>query len=578
MIGAVAAVVAAFLLLNVVAYFHAWSMLHFAGQGARTPPPERLTRLDKARVILAGVALPRPKLWRAPSDLGLVSTSHRFSTADGMELEAWWIAHPGARGVVLLFHGLHALGFSTFLVDHRGHGGSAGDWTSIGYHEAADVVAAVEYVRRTFQPAGPLVLYGQSMGAVAIVRAVAVTPVNPSALIVEGLYARGRRVPHRRRRAVSASAMLRCRLRARRFAPRTLGLASRARMNGRRHMRIVGLMLGVVVVLTATLARADSLSVAEVGSFHVGGRAVSLTGLPTRDVVFTAGSAPIKVDPNGDFEVEQMYVQYVKLAQPKARYPLLLWHGGGLTGVTWETKPDGQPGWQLFFLRAGHDVYVSDAVERGRASWARYPEIFTSEPLFRTKKQAWEDFRIGAVGSYKLNPAERVALPGQLFPLEAFDQFFKQGVPRWASTDAQIQAAYNQLVQKVCPCVVLTHSQGGNFGFNAALAAPDKVKALISVEPSGAPKPEAAAGGKLKAVPHLVVWGDFIAQSAVWTRFVPASQGYAAALRAEGGVADWWELPKLGVTGNGHMLMMDKNSDRIAALIQKWMADNGLMR
>ena len=49
---------------------------------------------------------------------------------------------------------------------------------------------------------------------------------------------------------------------------------------------------------------------------------------------------------------------------------------------------------------------------------------------------------------------------------------------------------------------------------------------------------------------HLVVWGDFIAQSALWTRFVPASQSYAEALRKEGGVADWWELPKLGVKGN----------------------------
>ena len=273
-----------------------------------------------------------------------------------------------------------------------------------------------------------------------------------------------------------------------------------------------------------------------------------------------------------------MYVQYVKLASPKARYPLLLWHGGGLTGVTWETKPDGQPGWQLFFLRAGHDVYVSDAMERGRASWARYPEIITSEPLFRTKKQAWEDFRIGAVGSYKLNPADRVALPGQLFPVEAFEQFMKQGVPRWATTDAQIQAAYNALVQKVCPCVILTHSQGGNFGFNAALAAPDKVKALISVEPTGTPKPELLAGGKLKAVPHLVVWGDFVAQSALWTRFLPVSKTYADALRAEGGVADWFDLPKMGVAGNTHMLMMDKNSDQVAGLIQKWMADKGLMK
>src|SRR5437899_2626155 len=131
-------------------------------------------------------------------------------------------------------------------------------------------------------------------------------------------------------------------------------------------MRIAALVLGIAAVLISTVATAQPLSVAEVGSFHVGGRAVSLSGLPTRDVVFTAGSAPIKVDPNGDFEVEQMYVGFIKLAQPKARYPLLLWHGGGLTGVTWETKPDGQPGWQAFFLRAGHDVYVSDAMDRRR--------------------------------------------------------------------------------------------------------------------------------------------------------------------------------------------------------------------
>jgi|RhiMetdeSRZDD1v2_1073273.scaffolds.fasta_scaffold78923_4 pimeloyl-ACP methyl ester carboxylesterase len=342
-------------------------------------------------------------------------------------------------------------------------------------------------------------------------------------------------------------------------------------------MRITALGFTLAAILVATAAGADTLSVAEVGSFHVGGRPVSLSGLPTRDVVFTAGSAPIKVDPNGDFEVEQMYVQYVKLAKPKARYPLLLWHGGGLTGVTWETKPDGKPGWQLFFLRAGHDVYVSDAVERGRASWARYPEVFQGEPLFRTKKQAWEDFRIGAPGSYKLSATERTALPGQLFPVDAFDQFMKQGVPRWSTTDAQIQAAYHQLVQKVCPCVIVVHSQSGNFGFNAALTAPDKVKALIAIEPSGAPKPEVAAAGTLKGVPHLVVWGDFIAQSPVWTRFVPASKGYADALRAAGGTADWWDLPKMGVAGNTHMLMMDKNSDQIAGMIQKWMAEKGLM-
>jgi pimeloyl-ACP methyl ester carboxylesterase len=81
-------------------------------------------------------------------------------------------------------------------------------------------------------------------------------------------------------------------------------------------------------------------------------------------------------------------------------------------------------------------------------------------------------------------------------------------VPRWLTSDAQIQAAYNQLVQKVCRCVIIVHGQGGNFAFNAVLTAPDTVKALIAIEPSGAPKPEAAGGGKLKGVPHDVVWGE----------------------------------------------------------------------
>ena len=156
----------------------------------------------------------------------------------------------------------------------------------------------------------------------------------------------------------------------------------------------MSLMAAAAVAATSLPTLADYM-VKEVGSFHVGGRTAALSGMPTKDVVFSPGAPPIKVDPNGEFAVEQMYVQFVKLAQPKAKVPILLWHGGGLTGVTWETKPDGKPGWQQFFLNAGYDVYVSDAVERGRASWARYPEIFKSEPMFRTKKEAWELFRIG---------------------------------------------------------------------------------------------------------------------------------------------------------------------------------------
>jgi pimeloyl-ACP methyl ester carboxylesterase len=332
--------------------------------------------------------------------------------------------------------------------------------------------------------------------------------------------------------------------------------------------------MAAAAMAAASLPALADYMVREVGSFHVGGRTAALSGMPTRDVVFSPGAPPIKVDPNGEFEVEQMYVQYVKLAQPKAKVPILLWHGGGLTGVTWETKPDGKPGWQQFFLNAGYDVYVSDAVERGRASWARYPEIFKSEPMFRTKKEAWELFRIGP--SYEVG-GQRVAFEGQQFPIEAFDQFARQGVPRWVTNDAATQKAYDALVEKVCPCIVVVHSQGGSFGFNAALAAPGKIKALVAVEPSGAPDPAQVDVKKVKDVPHLIVWGDFRDKVAVWQRVSIAPTKYRDAVVAAGGKADVLDLPAMGVKGNTHMLMMDRNSDDVAKLIHEWIAKQGLV-
>ena len=326
-------------------------------------------------------------------------------------------------------------------------------------------------------------------------------------------------------------------------------------------------------------ATGGHVGVKEVGSFHVGGRQATLQGLPEKEIIFTAGAAPFKMNPNGDFEVEQMYVQYVKLHEhsKKAQYPLLLWHGGGLSGVTWETKPDGKPGWQNYFLMAGHDVYVSDAVERGRASWARYPEVFKTEPLFRTKKEAWELFRVGPKDSYNTDPARRVAhKEGSQFPVEAFDQFAKQGIPRWVTNDAASQAAYDQYVQKVCPCVIIVHSQGGNFTFNAALKAPGMVKGVIAIEPSGAPNVEKVDVSPLKGVPHLFVWGDYLDREALWQKITPAIDKYEQALRKAGTDVTRIDLPKAGHMGNSHMLMMDRNSDAVAALIQAWMVKQGL--
>lgn len=320
------------------------------------------------------------------------------------------------------------------------------------------------------------------------------------------------------------------------------------------------------------------LMVDEIGSFHVGGHMVRLEGLPLRERVSTPGGPVHHIDPNGEIIVGQMYVQFVRLAAPKATAPLLMWHGGGMTGANWETTPDGRPGWQMFFLRAGFDTYVSDAVERGRASFAPFPQVYAGAPYFRTAMEAWEDtFRFGPKGSWNADPALRRPFPGVRFPIDAFEAFLAQCVPRWGCNDVLTQAAYDELVARLDPgVIILTHSQGGNFGLTTASNMPGRIKAVISLEPSGAPDPTVADAGRLKQVPHLFIWGDNWADNPFWVKSRPASERWRDALMAAGSDVTWIDLPARGITGNSHALMCDDNSDAIAGLVLDWMAARGL--
>jgi len=312
----------------------------------------------------------------------------------------------------------------------------------------------------------------------------------------------------------------------------------------------------------------------EMGSFHIGGRDVEIQGKPVPQIELTPG-VPGNVDPNGTYSVEQMYVQYFIPTKQRGRVPLLLWHGAWLTGATWETTPDGREGWLNYFLKQGWAMYNSDAVERGRAGWAMYPDVFAGEPLFLTKENAFERFRIGAGrGSYNADPAKRRVLPGNQFPVDAYDQFVKQAVPRWTTNNQAIIAAYVALVDKVCPCVVLVHSQSGLFGATVAELRPDKVRALVMVEPADGGDPHQAS--KLRNTPVLAMFGDYIEQDARWSKIKEVDQRYFDAVRAGGGSVDLVDLPKIGIHGNSHMIMMDKNSDQVAGVIQKWLVDKGL--
>jgi len=329
--------------------------------------------------------------------------------------------------------------------------------------------------------------------------------------------------------------------------------------------------------LTVAACAPAPIALRDMGSFHVGGRDVEISGKPVKEIAFTPGGVPAKVDLNGTYSVEAMYVQYFLPADRRGAVPLLMWHGGGLTGVTWETTPDGREGWLNYFVKQGWDVYNSDAVERGRAGWAMYPDIFQGEPVFLTKSNPFERFRIGqGAGSYSPDPAQQKLMPGVQFPVQAYDNFVKQGVPRWTTTDEAIIRAYVALVDRVCPCVILFHSQAGQFGFKVAQARPDKVRALVAVEPAGQGDPAQAA--VLKDIPTLVVYGDNIALDSRWPQIRANGVKFAGEISRAGGHVDIVDLPAAGIHGNSHMMMMDRNNLQVAGLIQQWLAKQGLYR
>ena len=277
-------------------------------------------------------------------------------------------------------------------------------------------------------------------------------------------------------------------------------------------MRRFGIVLAVSLAAGSAWAQGkEPIALRDMGSFHVGGRVVEITGQPIKEIVFTPGGVPAKMDPNGKYQVGQMYVQYFLPQNRKGKLPLLLWHGGGLTGVTYETTPDGREGWLSYFIRKGWDTYISDAVAAGA-------------------------------------PA--------------------------GPTPSRAPPAYIELVDKVCPCVVMVHSQSGTFGYRVLEARPDKVKALVAVEPTlGGDRNKVES---IKATPILVVYGDNAKDHPRWSKIRQGGVDYAAVLKSAGGSIDVVDLPDVGIKGNSHMMMMDKNNAEIADLIQKWLLDKGL--
>lgn len=192
----------AFLGLNLLARRHARLMLHFAPGPARERSTER-SFVARLRLLVMGETIPRPESDIEPVALAPDCQSLQIGVSSDVKLAAWYCDRGPTTPLVMLFHGYSVdktallaeaqafleLGASVILVDFRGSGGSSASYTTIGWLEADDVAAVFAFAKKTLIHTRHL-CFGQSMGAVAIMRAIACADIEPDAVILEAIFDR----------------------------------------------------------------------------------------------------------------------------------------------------------------------------------------------------------------------------------------------------------------------------------------------------------------------------------------------------------------------------------------------------
>ncbi len=358
-----------------------------------------------------------------------------------------------------------------------------------------------------------------------------------------------------------------------------------------------------LAVIGATLG-AGPLVLERDSSFYVGGQYVA-----TKD---------------GDIMDGAMYVHALIPAKVMHKYPVVMLHGINSTGVTFETTADGREGWAQNFVRAGYTVYVLDQPARGRSPYRA--DLDGAQPRSDTAGAQGASMNYTDPEAFNKYPQAKLHTQWPDCGKEgcpAFDAYMRG---RFDSTptgtgisERQTKAAGAALLDRIGPAILLTHSQGGAFGWQIADARPNLVKAVIAVEPALSPTwpLRAAATGPLFGITTTPITyspavsddarivpapqpADSPDVSACWqqsapVRTLPTLQGKPIAIvigeasplaqtaqcvshyLAQAGVSnDLIRLGEVGIHGNSHSMMLEKNSDQIASFLQAWLAKHGL--
>jgi pimeloyl-ACP methyl ester carboxylesterase len=324
--------------------------------------------------------------------------------------------------------------------------------------------------------------------------------------------------------------------------------------------------------------------------------------------------------------VGHMYVEYMIPQQLRSPYPIVMVHGGNQTGTNFTGTPDGREGWAQYFVRRGYAVYIVDQVARGRsAHWNDYYGAVQPSRMSQVEERFVAPERFPVWPQAKLH----TQWPGTGKPGDVnFDQFYAAQAVSIASFPKQQEInppAIIALMEKIGPSILMIHSQSGAFAWPVADKRPDLVKMIVAVEPNGPPVRELqmvgapdwfkdSATDKLSGLGEVPLnydppLGDgerlsFVRQEKAdgpdlahcWLQKEPARKlknlanipvvvvmseaSYhapydhctVAYLKQAGVPTDFIRLADVGIRGNGHMMMLEKNSDDIARVMEQWTA------
>src|SRR5580693_1768989 len=223
---------------------------------------------------------------------------------------------------------------------------------------------------------------------------------------------------------------------------------------------------------SSSIPTVSTADIARMGFFYAGGHYV---GEPGKEIMDGA--------------------EYVEVMVPKKTrraYPIVFLHGAGQTGTDWLQTPDGRPGWAYYFLKRGYVIYMVDYPARGRSPYV--PDV-DGQLTIRTAPQLekiWTDLpELGdwpQAKKYTQWPSDAPNKGKMGDPV--FDNFAKTQVQYLAggTQDKLNLDAHMALLDRIgAPVILITHSQGGPFGWEIADARPKLVKAIITAEPGGPP-------------------------------------------------------------------------------------------